>query len=39
VAGNKVDIIGTAANQTAFTTTSVSGGLVILDVQEPGSTL
>jgi PKD domain len=39
VAGNKVDIIGTAANQTAFTSGSNSGGLVILDIQEPASTL
>jgi PKD repeat protein len=39
VAGNPVDIIGTAANQTAITTNSAAGGLVILDIQEPTSTL
>src|SRR5919109_1122144 len=31
--------VGTAANQTAITTNSSAGGLIILDIQEPTTTL
>jgi hypothetical protein len=37
VAGNPVDLIGVAANKTAIFSTSTTGGLVILDIQEPTS--
>src|SRR5881397_4039282 len=39
VAGNQVDIVGTAANQTAFYSSSTVAGLVILNIQEPASTI
>jgi PKD repeat protein len=37
--GSPVDLIGVAANQTAIRSSSTTSGLVILDVQEPTSTL
>jgi PKD domain len=39
VAGNPVDIIGTAANQTAIRSSSNAASLVILDIEEPTSTI
>jgi hypothetical protein len=39
VVGNPVDIVGTASNQTAFRSSSTQAGLVILDIQEPASTI
>jgi len=37
VAGNPVDLIGVALNQTAIRSTQATVGLVILDIQEPTS--
>lgn len=39
VAGNPVDLIGVAANKTAIYSSQTTSGLVILDIQEPTSTL
>jgi hypothetical protein len=39
VAGSPVDLIGVAANQTAIRSSSTTNGLVILDVQDPTSTM
>jgi hypothetical protein len=39
VAGSPVDLIGVASNQTAIRSSSTTSGLVILDIQEPTSTL
>jgi hypothetical protein len=38
-AGSPVDVIGVATNQTAIRSSSTSSGLVILDIEEPTSTL
>jgi hypothetical protein len=35
VAGSPVDLIGVAANKTAIRTNSTTGGVVILDIEEP----
>jgi hypothetical protein len=39
VAGSPVDIIGIALNKTTITSSSNSSGLIILDIQEPTSTI
>ena len=39
LAGNPVDIIGVALNKTSITSNSATSGLVILDIQEPASTI
>ena len=39
VAGSPVDIIGIALNKTSITSSSNSSGLVILDIQEPTTTI
>jgi PKD domain len=38
-AGNPVDIVGIASNKTAITSSSTTSGLVILDIEEPTTTI